>query len=114
MPGFDRTGPMGAGTMTGGARGYCNPANTGYRALGSGGFGYARGRGYRAVMGGGLARGYGRGYGRGFMGYPPAYDAPYTKDPTTELDMLKAQADAFRNSLESIQQRIADLEKSTQ
>ena len=30
MPGFDRSGPMGAGPMTGGRRGLCNPANTGY------------------------------------------------------------------------------------
>ncbi len=29
MPGFDRTGPMGAGSMTGGARGRCNPAAVG-------------------------------------------------------------------------------------
>jgi len=30
MPGFDGTGPMGAGPMTGGARGFCYPANAGY------------------------------------------------------------------------------------
>ena len=29
MPGFDRTGPMGAGPMSGGARGRCNPAMAG-------------------------------------------------------------------------------------
>ena len=30
MPGFDGTGPMGAGSMTGGGRGFCNPADAGY------------------------------------------------------------------------------------
>jgi hypothetical protein len=30
MPGFDRSGPMGLGPMTGGRRGLCNPVNTGY------------------------------------------------------------------------------------
>jgi len=29
MPGFDGTGPLGRGPMTGGGRGYCNPANAG-------------------------------------------------------------------------------------
>lgn len=118
MPGFDRTGPMGAGAMTGGARGFCNPANAGYRAGNYGGFGYGRGggfgHGYRAVMGGRFAKGFGRGYGRGNLGYSPPYAAPVATDPTSELDMLKNQAETFRNSLQSIQQRIVDLEKSTQ
>lgn len=116
MPGFNRTGPMGAGPMTGGARGFCNPAIAGYRSAAYGALGYGRGggfgRGYRAGMGGGFGRGYGRGYSRGFNGNFPAYGAPYAIDSASELDMLKAQADAFRNSLDSIQQRIADLEKS--
>jgi hypothetical protein len=118
MPGFDRTGPMGAGAMTGGARGFCNPANAGYRAGNYGGFGCGRGggfgRGYRAAMGGGFARGFCRGYGRGNLGYSPAYAAPVAIDPSSELHILKIQAETFRNSLDSIQQRIADLEKSTQ
>lgn len=47
MPGFDRTGPMGAGPVTGGGFGYC-----------AGG----AGRGVR----GGQAQWYGPGYGRAF------------------------------------------------
>ena len=116
MPGFNRTGPMGAGPMTGGARGFCNPANAGYQTPVYGGLGYGRGggfgRGFRAGMGGGFGRGYGRGYGRGFMGNHPAYAAPYAMDSSSELDMLKSQADSFRTALDSIQQRIADLEKT--
>jgi hypothetical protein len=34
MPGFDGTGPMGMGPMTGGGRGFCNP----YSPLGAAGF----------------------------------------------------------------------------
>lgn len=85
MPGFDGTGPMGQGPMTGGARGPCNPANraaggvgraayTGpgrpYRAASSAGrprWGLRgfRGRGFRGGRGGaGFGRGHGRGRGR--------------------------------------------------
>jgi hypothetical protein len=52
MPGFDGTGPMGQGAMTGGGRGYCAaPANTaGGRPFGARVFcgrGRGRGRGWR-------------------------------------------------------------------
>jgi hypothetical protein len=104
MPGFTRTGPMGAGPMTGGARGFCNPANAGYQTPVYGGLGYGRG--------GGFGRGYGRGSGRGFMSNLPAYAAPYGMDSASELELLKSQADSFRNALDSIQHRIADLEKT--
>ncbi len=50
MPGFDGTGPRGAGPMTGGARGYCNAD----RAVGSANMprGRGYGRGYGEVSGG--------------------------------------------------------------
>lgn len=65
MPGFDGTGPMGQGPMTGGGRGYCAvPANNGQpQPAGRGvaaGFGRGIGRGA-----GGFGRGMGRGCGRG-------------------------------------------------
>ena len=95
MPGFDGTGPMGLGPMTGGGRGFCNPA---FGASGfAGGAGsiysrpygwgspYASGMGYVPYspsgkipsvsyipfgwdrgMGWGLGRGRGRGWGRGW------------------------------------------------
>ncbi|OAA31606.1 hypothetical protein AT15_05915 [Kosmotoga arenicorallina S304] len=83
MPGFDRTGPMGEGPMTGRGLGYCARPGTGVYA-----YGYNRrwfwpgrsffgmrgprlawrhgwfGRGYN--YGRGFGRGYGRGYGRGW------------------------------------------------
>lgn len=52
MPGFDGTGPMGMGPMTGGARGLCNPYAQGYARRGSGpwpGWGRGRGRGFRHI-----------------------------------------------------------------
>ena len=49
MPGYDRTGPMGAGPMTGGARGRCNPATVGPIPADTGGYGRGLGlrRGFR-------------------------------------------------------------------
>lgn len=45
MPGFDRSGPMGAGPMSGGMRGNCDTANLSSRGKCASGFG--RGRGCR-------------------------------------------------------------------
>ncbi|MCG6909918.1 MAG: DUF5320 domain-containing protein [Deltaproteobacteria bacterium] len=106
MPGFDRSGPMGAGPMTGGRRGPCGgqysrPVNIGY------GYGGGRGMGFR--------HGYGRGRGFGYRGYPapPAFGpgASYQVSSADEMAMLQAEADAMKASLESIQNRIAELEK---
>jgi len=74
MPGGDRTGPEGQGSMTGRGLGYCLGSN-------SPGFAFGRGRGF--------GRGFGRGYwgrGRGFWrrGFYPSesqYDpAPYYRE----------------------------------
>lgn len=100
MPGFDGTGPAGGGPMTGGARGLCNPAAAGYRSGFFGGFG----RGW------GLGRGFrGGGFRRRF--YPSAL--PYAYDPAAEQDLLKTQASAMQNSLDAINKRLAELEKSS-
>jgi hypothetical protein len=61
MPGFDRTGPMGAGAVTGGARGRCNPATAGNIPAYAGGCGHGRGLGLRRGFRGGY--GPGKGYG---------------------------------------------------
>jgi hypothetical protein len=127
MPGFDGTGPMGAGPMTGGARGYCNPAGGVYRpAFGQGfwyGRGFGRGRGFGAGFGAGYGRG--RGYGRGFgygLPYPvrggwygTAYSNPYPypMEPSEEINMLRAEADAMKSGLDEIRRRIEELEKES-
>ncbi|NQT10114.1 MAG: DUF5320 domain-containing protein [Desulfobacteraceae bacterium] len=114
MPGFNGTGPMGAGPMTGGGRGFCNPANAGYErsAVGTAGFGggMAYGRGFR----GGFGRGVGRGFGRGFALNQPPYFNAYPQDAASELDMLKVQADSAKNMLDSINKRLTELERSSE
>ena len=129
MPGLDGTGPMGAGPMTGGARGYCNPAGAVYRPGFGQGFGYGRGFGRGRGFGAGFGAGYGRGrgYGRGFGygppvpvrggWYGPAYGNPYPypysspMEPSDEINMLRAEADAMKSGLDEIKRRIEELEK---
>jgi hypothetical protein len=112
MPGFDGTGPRGEGSMTGGARGYCNPGYAGYGS--PYGRGYGMGRGFRG--GPGQGRGYGRGYGRrgvnppGGRWYGPAYSAPYAMKPEDEANALRDEAEAIKNELEAINKRIGEIE----
>jgi hypothetical protein len=131
MPGFDGTGPMGAGSMTGGGRGFCNPAYAGY-GPGSGGW-YRFGRGFGRGRGGGGGRGFrrgfspglawGRGYGQGVggrafypawgAGYGPAY-GPYAMNPQDEAGMLREEANYIKEELEAINKRIEELEAKSQ
>ena len=110
MPGYDRTGPMGAGPMTGGARGRCHPATGGTIPAYTGGYG--RGLGLRRSFRGGYGPGGGRGcgYGRGYGSYSPAVGPAYSMDVAAEMDMLKAQADYMQKSLDAINKRIEELE----
>ena len=118
MPGFDGTGPMGAGPMTGGARGMCNPAAAGYRDYPLRGYGWDAGfgRGYGRGFGRGrfAGRGYGFGMGRGARGwpgwYPPQAASAYPFGPEYDLDQLRQQAEAMKNSLNAIERRIAEIE----
>jgi hypothetical protein len=124
MPGFDGTGPMGAGPMTGGGRGYCNPAGAAYGPWCGGGYGrgMGRGRGFKRGFGPGfgMGRGYGRDRGwRGFYpawgaGYGPAYGYPSRINPEDELQMLREEADAAKSDLEGITKRIQELEAQSQ
>ena len=108
MPGFNSTGPMGAGPLTGGGRGLCNPARAEGLPPPSGGYAYGRGlrRGFRCGIGPGAGRGYGRGYRR----YRPGTVPIYAVDNAGEIDMLKAQAENMQNSLATINNRIRDME----
>jgi hypothetical protein len=99
--------------MTGGARGRCNPATAATVPAYAGGYGYGRGLGLRRGFRGGYdpGRGRGRGYGRGYWGYPPAAHPAYSMDVAGEVDMLKANADYMKTSLDAINKRIEELEK---
>ena len=113
MPGFDRSGPMGLGPMTGGRRGLCNPAATGYDNRFVGTFGFGRRMGFGRGFRGGFGRGMGRAFGwKGW--YQPSYYPAYAQSPEEELDMLKAEANSVKNSLDMINRRIAELEKSSE
>jgi hypothetical protein len=110
MPGLDRSGPMGAGPMTGGRRGRCGRAGGPVESPVYGrGFGYGRGMGFR--RGQGRGRGYGFGPAYGSHAYPPVYGAGYPLSRSSEMEMLRADADAMQKSLDAVQRRIAELEK---
>ena len=128
MPGGDRTGPMGMGSMTGRAAGLCAGSGLpGYAnpAPGRGlGIGFGRGRGFR---------GPGYGGGRGFRnmfyatgqprwmrfgGHPAAYGnpmpSPPAPDPESEKQFLKNQAWALQHELDVINRRLAEVETGTE
>ncbi|MBN1369701.1 MAG: DUF5320 domain-containing protein [Dehalococcoidaceae bacterium] len=87
MPGFDRTGPAGMGSMTGGARGLCNPRGIGFR---------------------GVAPRHGW-YGNPHRGYWPV--APVSTGKAT-LDTLKSQAATLRSELDALEREIDELSGS--
>jgi hypothetical protein len=115
MPGLDRTGPFGVGPMTGGARGFCNPAAAEYQMPFYRGTGFGRGmglgRGFRGGMGQRMRAGFDRGYGWNSPAYFNPY--PYNMDAPGELDMLKEQAASMQSALDAISKRMAELEKSS-
>lgn len=103
MPRGDRTGPLGAGPMTGRAAGTC----AGFAAPGYANFGGGRGRGMGYGRGGaGRGCAVGRGLGRGWIGAATA--VPPTGDQT--LAVLKQQAQQLQVDMELIQSRIQELE----
>lgn len=111
MPRGDRTGPMGMGPMTGGARGYC----AGYPVPG-----YVNaGPGFGAGWGGGWGRGWRhRFYATGVpgwmrFGYGPAWGYGPPAPPTTEQEAedLKAHAEWLQDELDAVRRRIEEIEK---
>jgi len=116
MPGFDGTGPMGMGPMTGGGRGWCNPSVPYGRPYFSGGFGpwfgwgRGRGRGYRHWYWATGLPGWMRCGPAGPWGYPRV--SPYTKEQETEF--LRDQAAALKEELDAIESRLRDLESEGQ
>ena len=112
MPGGDGTGPIGMGSMTGRAAGYC----AGYRMPGYMNPGFGRGLwGAGRGRGGGWGRRGGFGAGRfggaplgaGHLPYGGVAPAPPTREQ--ELETLKQQAAHFQGVLADIQTRIDEL-----
>ncbi len=73
MPGFDGTGPLGYGPMTGGGRGYCVTYLGPYDSRAWVGWGIGR---RRAFFGGGGRGWFGRGGGRGWRNWYYATGLP--------------------------------------
>ncbi|MBW1669399.1 MAG: DUF5320 domain-containing protein [Deltaproteobacteria bacterium] len=119
MPGFDGTGPMGAGPMTGGGRGFCNPYWAGYGRGFGWGRGFGRGFGYGRSFRGGFGRGFAwRRFAPPWAGwygpaYGPAYGSPYAMSPEDEVVMLKDEASAIKDELDAINKRIQELESES-
>ena len=98
MPGGDRTGPNGAGPMTGRAAGFC----AGYPM-----------QGYVNPIGG---RGFGQGRGGGRRWQMANYNVPFTPAAPAmtaeqELAELKQQAEYLKNTVNDVNKRIEQLEK---
>lgn len=105
MPGYDGTGPLGGGPMTGGGFGYCG---TGRRS--------SYGLGGRAFYGGFGGRGPGFGRGRGLRraGAPAfGYWQPLSRGPEPELAELQQEARNLRAYLKDVEARIAEAEKAS-
>jgi hypothetical protein len=102
MPRGDKTGPSGAGPMTGRAAGYC----AGYPVPG-----YMNPRGY----GRGFCRGWGRGYRRGWYAYPPVVISqpayPQAYPPVTQPQTPEQEATALENYQKDLATEKAELEK---
>lgn len=118
MPGFDGTGPMGMGPMTGGGWGRCNPYGQygrrfAWRDFGPR-FGWGRGRGYRHRYWATGLPGPMRYGPMGFWGFPwgDPFAAPYTKEQ--EKEILKDQTEALKQELDAIDSRLRELESEGQ
>jgi hypothetical protein len=88
MPGFDGTGPMGMGAMTGGGRGFCNPRGGGMRN-----YAFPRWAPYT----------YPRYGAYGFRPFVPRASREQ------ELEFLKGQAEALRDELKQLETEIGKL-----
>ena len=110
MPGFDGTGPMGAGSMTGRAMGYCGP---GYNAPGAG-YNYGRGAGFGRRGRGFYGPGAGTGFGRRQVSpwNQPVYEQSNIANRGDSLNSLKDEADYLKNALDEINRRISEMGKT--
>ncbi len=114
MPRGDGTGPAGLGPMSGRGMGFC----AGYRVAGyANNFGFAGGP-RRNPMGAGGYFGRGRGYRNqfyaagipGWMRYgSSSYDSSFSKED--EIEMLRNQAENFKNTIDDINKRLYELNK---
>ncbi len=109
MPGFNQTGPLGGGTMTGRGRGLCAANRSGFGADAPETADWGRGMGFGyGFRGGSGSRRFGN-RGRGFQAAMPQASA---EDVRVEIDRLQDQAVSMQQSLDEINKRIMEMEKS--
>ncbi len=113
MPYGDRTGPWGAGPMTGRGAGFCGGFDgPGFANPWGGRMGFGRGwGGGRGAGPGGFGRGAGFGRrfaGGGWMGW----SVPWPRAAEDERAYLEQEAEALRNRLDAISHRIDSLNPS--
>jgi len=102
MAGRDRTGPMGAGPMTGRGLGNC---------AGSGAVRYGGGRGRGAGFGNACRRGSGRGFGGGY-GFGPGQGRGYFAEQNygrASKEMLEEEKEILQEQLEAIEKQLKNL-----
>jgi hypothetical protein len=103
MPGGDRTGPMGAGPMTGRGAGICG--GNSYPGYGNFAPGFRFGRGF-----GGGGRGWRHQYyATGLTWWQRA--RAVAPAPEQELTGLRNEAEWLKNQLEAVTRRIEELDK---
>jgi hypothetical protein len=107
MPRGDRTGPGGAGPMTGRAAGYC----AGYPVPGYMNPGRGYGRGGGRGFGRGWGRGWGRGFGRGWYAYPPPAIVQPAYPPAPQPQTPEQEVAALENYHKDLVAEKADLEQ---
>ena len=103
MPRGDRTGPQGAGPMTGRRLGFCaGNDHPGYGPGYGNGYGHGPGRGRR-----------GGGYGRGFYGYGAGYDyrQPAAISPDNEKEFLEQEIALLNARMKVMKDRLDKLTK---
>lgn len=103
MPGFDGTGPVGRGPITGGGFGYC----AGYASeLETSGRPFYGRCGVRRVFG----RGKGFGFGRGCF-RPGYFGAAFSHED--EKAMIENRLRRLENESDQLKQRLAELDESS-
>jgi len=108
MPGFDGTGPAGAGPMTGWGMGPCgHGAGAAYARFYGRGMGFGRGMGMRFGRGHGCGRGYVRGFGPAYGPGAEAWTATET-DPEGRKRILSNRRNALEAQIEAIDKRLGN------
>lgn len=114
MPGGNGTGPMGMGSMTGRAAGFCAGFGMAGYANSPAGRGFGGGYGRRRNAGRGLQYGF---HATGLPGWMRfgGYDAPYQDtDPDLDKQTLKNQVKAMQSELDFIKKRLSEIETASE